>query len=192
MFQINKTKKGENMNQVVENKKEEVKQDNDSQIYVACLASYNSGILHGKWIKPENDIEDLKKQINQVLKSSPIPNAEEYAIHDYNNFPNLGEYPNLEDIIKVVDAIDEHGVDEINAFLSNYQIEDLDSFSDMFVGEYSSFSEYAEQMAEDTILIDCPEHIKSYFDYEKFERDLSMDDTEIDAPNGNVFIFRNC
>ena len=180
------------MNQVVENKKEEVKQDNDSQIYVACLASYNSGILHGKWIEPENDLEDLKEQINKVLKSSPIPNAEEYAIHDYNNFPNLGEYPNLEDIIKVVDAINEHGADEINAFLSNYQIEDLDSFSDMFVGEYSSFSEYAEQMAEDTILIDCPEHIKSYFDYQKFERDLSMDDTEIDAPNGNVFIFRNC
>ena len=179
------------MNQVEENKKN-VNQDDLPSIYVACLASYNSGILHGKWIKPENDIEDLKQQINEVLKSSSIPNAEEYAIHDYNNFPNLGEYPNLEDIIKVNDAIEEHGADEINAFLSNYSVEDLDSFSNMFVGEYSSFSEYAEQIADDTILIDCPEHIKSYFDYEKFERDLSFDDTEIDAPNGNVFIFRNC
>jgi len=190
MIQIKPINKEVTMNQVVETKKENKKEF--PSIYVACLASYNSGILHGKWIVPDNNVPGLQEQINEVLKSSSIPNAEEFAIHDYNEFPNLGEYPGLENIVKVVDAIAEHGADEINAFLSNYSVEDLDSFSDMFVGEYSSFSEYAEQIADDTILIDCPEHIKSYFDYEKFERDLSYDDTEIDAPNGNVFIFRNC
>ena len=178
------------MNQIIQSKEKNKKEF--PSIYVACLASYNSGILHGKWIVPANNVSELQEQIDEVLKTSTIPNAEEFAIHDYDDFPNLGEYPGLENIVKVVDAIAEHGADEINAFLSNYSVEDLDSFSDMFVGEYSSFSEYAEQMAEDTILIDCPEHIRSYFDYEKFERDLSFDDTEIDAPNGNVFIFRNC
>ena len=166
------------MNQVIENKKEEVKQDNDSQIYVACLSSYNSGILHGKWIKPENDLEDLKEQINQVLKSSPIPNAEEYAIHDYNNFPNLGEYPGLDNIIKVQEAIDEHGQYIVNAFLDNWSVEDLDHIDEAYYGEYDSFSEFAQQLA-----------LASYFDYEKWERDLSHDYHEGAGENGTSLIF---
>ena len=67
---------------------EEVKQD--SQIYVACLASYNAGRLSGKWITPADTEEKLQAQIDAILKASPEPDAEEWAIHDYDNFPNLG------------------------------------------------------------------------------------------------------
>ena len=61
----------------------------DNQIYVACLAAYNSGVLHGEWITPAKDVEELQAQINKVIKSTPAPDAEEWAIHDYNDFPNL-------------------------------------------------------------------------------------------------------
>ena len=77
----------------------EVKQDT-SQIYVACLASYNNGCLSGKWITPADTEEKLQAQIDAILKASPEPDAEEWAIHDYDNFPNLGEYPDNKDIIK--------------------------------------------------------------------------------------------
>jgi len=56
------------------------------RIYVACLAAYNNGKLHGAWIDATQDIDDIQCQINQMLADSPEPDAEEYAIHDYEEF----------------------------------------------------------------------------------------------------------
>jgi len=50
------------------------------RIYVACLAAYNSGRLHGRWIDAAQDAEDIKAQIAEMLKESPEPGAEEWAI----------------------------------------------------------------------------------------------------------------
>lgn len=46
----------------------------DYRIYVACLASYNNGKLHGKWIDV-GDVDDVWAGINEVLKTSPYPNV---------------------------------------------------------------------------------------------------------------------
>ena len=45
------------------------------KLYVACLASYNNGVLHGKWIDASSYVEDMQEQINQVLMSSKFPNV---------------------------------------------------------------------------------------------------------------------
>ncbi len=50
-------------------------------IYVACLASYNSGILHGKWILADQTVSAIYDEIHELLEESPIEDAEEYAIH---------------------------------------------------------------------------------------------------------------
>ena len=51
------------------------------RIYVACLAAYNNGQLHGRWIDADQDVEAIQSEIANMLSSSPIPNAEEHAIH---------------------------------------------------------------------------------------------------------------
>ena len=66
---------------------EEVKQD--SQIYVACLASYNNGCLAGKWITPADTEEKLQAQIDEVLK------ARDMTIQDFGM-----TYPQVQDFIK--------------------------------------------------------------------------------------------
>ena len=163
----------------------------DNQIYVACLASYNSGKLHGEWITPATDIDELQAQINKVIKSSPAPDAEEWAIHDYNDFPNLGEYPSLEKVIEVQEAIDEHGADVVHGFLENWSVEDLDHVGDAYYGQYDSFRDFAENHAHETIEgLDGDSTLARYFDYEAWERDLSHDFYEADG-NGQVIIF-NC
>ena len=162
-----------------------------SLIYVACLASYNSGILHGAWIEPKTDKDELEAQIAKVLKASPSPDAEEYAIHDYDNFPNLGEYPDLEKVIEVVEAIKLHGVKAVEGFIEHFSLEDLEHFEEAFHGTYDSFKEFAEDYAEDCILGDCPEHIKNYIDYDRIERNLSYDYLECKADNYKVHIFNN-
>jgi antirestriction protein len=172
--------------------KKEIPKDtnNEYQIYIACLASYNSGILYGKWIKPSNDVEELQEQINEILKSSSIPNAEEWAIHDYDDFHNLGENPNLEDITKIVKAYEEHGIEQINAFLTLYSVEDLEHFEDSYIGEYDSFLDYATNIFDECYLHNVPENVASYIDYEKFARDLNHDYNSVDSTNG-VFVFNS-
>lgn len=77
--------------------------DHGVRLYVACLASYNAGTLHGAWIEGEDleDLDCLKEAIEAVLEASPEPGAEEYAIHDHEGLPDFlaGEWPNLSDVV---------------------------------------------------------------------------------------------
>ena len=162
-----------------------------SKIYVACLASYNSGILYGSWIEPKTDKDELEAQIAEVLKSSPSPDAEEYAIHDYDNFPNLGEYPDLNKVIEVVEAIKLHGVKAVEGFIEHFSIEDLEHFENAFHGTFDSFKVFAQDYADDTIegLADNNSTLARYFDYDSYERDMAFDFLECKADNYKVHIF---
>lgn len=46
-----------------------------ARIYVACLASYNNGVLHGKWIDASSDVDEMQAEIDKVLLTSPFPNV---------------------------------------------------------------------------------------------------------------------
>lgn len=148
-------------------------------IYIACLAAYNSGHLHGKWVEPADTVEGLQEQINQVLKSSPVEDAEEWAIHDYDNFYNLGEYPNLEDVVKLAAAYKEHGQDMVDDWMEYHcesGLEHLESIEDDYHGQWDSFKDFAYQLAEDTIPELNDDNILSrYFDYDSFANDLEHD-----------------
>jgi antirestriction protein len=91
----------------------------DLRIYVACLASYNSGTLHGAWIDCEGkDADELQTEVSAMLRASPepnvqvdcpecgathvdgctyqgcngtgkVPSAEEFAIHDHEGFGKM-------------------------------------------------------------------------------------------------------
>lgn len=146
------------------------------KIYIACLAAYNSGHLHGKWVEPADTVEGLQEQIDEVLKSSPIEDAEEWAIHDYDGFYNLGENPDLKDIAKLAEVYNEEGQDKIDDFLEYFIIEELDSLEDSYQGQYQDFSAFAQEMAEMCIEgFNDNSTLARYFDYEAWERDLSYE-----------------
>ena len=69
-------------------------------IYVACLSSYNAGHLHGVWIDID-DIDEMRSQIGDMLKASPVAGAEEWAIHDSEHVPagkDLAWYARVSDL----------------------------------------------------------------------------------------------
>lgn len=44
------------------------------RIYVACLASYNAGTLHGKWIDASGG-DEIRAEVAEMLRQSPYPNV---------------------------------------------------------------------------------------------------------------------
>ena len=58
-----------------------VKENANLRIYVACLAAYNDGKLHGQLINANQDADCIYEEIREMLSESPVPNAEEWAIH---------------------------------------------------------------------------------------------------------------
>ena len=80
------------------------------RIYVACLAAYNSGCLHGRWITATTP-DEIMEQVRAMLADSPEQGAEEWAIHDYEGFEgaNLSEYASFETVCELADFIEEHG-----------------------------------------------------------------------------------
>lgn len=168
------------------------------RIYVACLASYNNGILHGEWIDATQDPEDIKDAITAMLASSPTPGAEEYAIHDYDGFGDLartlGEYPDIDKVCELAQMIEEHGEAYI-AYAGNVGTDYAtpDGFRDAFAGQYSSEEDWAYDYAESTGLLEnIPETLRSYFDYERYARDARLSgDMSFVTVDGTLYVFHN-
>lgn len=79
----------------------------ECRIYVACLASYNNGILYGRWIDVDGKSGDeLQDEVNAMLAASPMKGAEEWAIHDSEGFGNMvGESTSFEDVALIAEAL---------------------------------------------------------------------------------------
>jgi antirestriction protein len=162
------------------------------KVYVACLAAYNNGILHGSWIDANQEAEDIHDAIKDMLAKSPIANAEEWAIHDYEGFCDLrlSEYESIEKVAEMAAMIEEHG--EAWAKFAEYEgIEyaTLERFEEAYAGEWLSEEEFAEELASETMEI--PEHLSFYIDYEKMARDLFINDYfSAESENSKVYVFR--
>ncbi len=163
------------------------------RIYVACLASYNNGRLHGVWIDALEDIDDIQDQINEMLESSPEPDAEEWAVHDYEGFGGyqLSEYEDIGTIHEIACFIDDYP-DIAGELLNHFggHIEDAKKAAEEnYSGCYASLADYAQELTEETSQI--PEHLAFYINYEKMGRDMEMsgDIFTIETAYDEVHIF---
>ncbi|MCV6576745.1 MAG: antirestriction protein ArdA [Cohaesibacter sp.] len=154
---------------------------NTPQIYIADLAAYNSGILHGQWIDATIELDDIHEAIANILNTSPISNAEEWAIHDYDDFGdlNFGEFPSLKQVQEIACFLQEHG--KLGEEILNHNDLDMErskqALDDGYVGQYESLADYAEQITTETA--DIPKHLEYYIDYEAMGRDMEL--------NGDVY-----
>jgi antirestriction protein len=170
------------------------------RIYVASLADYNAGRLYGSWLNADQDAESLEAAIAVMLEHSPIPGAEEWAIHDFDGFGIawLSEYESLGQISKVACGIAEHGQSfGAWAAVCGNDEEALDRFQDVYLGSWPSLEDYAEELLGDIGLDEpekrVPEWIRPYvtFDLSGFARDLELggDVISVKAPDGSVWVF---
>ena len=172
----------------------------EPKIYIACLAAYNNGKLHGRWIDANQDLDDLNEEISNILKESPEENAEEWAIHDYEDFGDisLSEYSDLRKVSILAQLLSEHG----ESFGAWYYCQDghyfeLDELKEKYEvqmqGEYDSKEDFAYELLESTgSLCGLSDSLKNYFDYQSYARDLEYGgDYTFVQNNSKTLVFCN-
>jgi antirestriction protein len=176
------------------------------EVWIACLASYNAGRLIGEWVDA-TDIDNLTEAVERIKHAAVVaargagegvmyfPVPEEFAIHDYNNFPDtlvsqLGEYPDWKTIVSIAKMIEDHG-DKFVAYINACEIDlsEADSiegkFEEASKGEWESEKAYAEEYLEDMGILGesrkhpgghdfhpaIPEEWQQYFDLKSWSDD---------------------
>lgn len=166
------------------------------RIYVACLAAYNNGRLHGEWIDADQSADELHAAVQRMLAASPEPGAEEWAIHDYEGFGEmrLSEWESFERVSAIAEGIAEYGA-AFAAWLSyddSRDLSDVSAFEDAFRGEWDSLRAYAEDYAEQTGMYDAAEKSGSSYvvvDIDMLERDLDIELYSVRSDQHTVYIF---
>ena len=71
------------------------------------------------------------------------------------------------------------------------ELPSVSDFEERYQGHWESFEDYARELADGIgLLADVPEEIARYFDWQAWSRDLAMDYSTYDDPEGGVFVFR--
>lgn len=138
-----------------------MKNETEPKVYVACLACYNEGRLHGMWMNAdeleerweyaeEHDRQDRVGHFNPC----PRPSHDEWAIHDYDGVPDLGEHPDIPYLIKVMRCIEEHGEPfyewfNLDPHNKSHHDDLSEAFEEAYCGAWDSPKDFAEQLAED-------------------------------------------
>lgn len=166
------------------------------RIYVACLAAYNNGILHGAWIDADQSADELHEDVKKMLAASPEPGAEEWAIHDFEGFGELrlSEWDSFERVSVIATGIAEHGP-AFSAWLS-YDPErepiDASAFEDAYRGEWDSLRKYAEDFADEIGLYDAADKSGSSYvvvDIDMLTRDLDIELYIVESDHGTIYVF---
>lgn len=170
------------------------------RVWIGCLACYNDGRLVGGWFDAETADEVTTYDIHGAHTRADL--HEELWCFDIENIPVGREMsPNeAAEWGEVLTSVDEYLRPALCAWVESgdYVAEgtgDLPSTSDFderYCGEWDSFREFAEDLADDIgLLTNVPETLATYFDWKAWTRDLAFDYTTCDAPNSGVFVFRS-
>lgn len=151
------------------------------RIYVACLAAYNSGYLHGVWIEAGQEPWTIWDAVQDMLRASPVAGAEEWAIHDYEGFGGvrIDEHTGFERVSELAAFLAEHG--DLGAALLDHYCGDLaearEALADRYLGSCASLADYVQELTEQTQPV--PENLRFYIDYHAMARDAEI--------SGNLF-----
>jgi antirestriction protein len=148
----------------------------EPRIYVACVAAYNSGSLHGAWIDVGDDLDAVYEATYAMLVTSPVRGAEEYAIHDYEGFGGveLSEMIGIKQVVEIATFLRERGT--LGALVLNHLDGDLDAaaeaLDDGYRGVFPRLADYFQALTEETVTI--PEALRLYIDYDAMARDAVL------------------
>lgn len=167
-------------------------------VWIGNLGKYNEGELTGEWVRfptTRDEIDDVMKRIGIGSRDFFGQPYEEWFIGDYDCYVKgmsryLGEYESLDELNYLTSKIEKMADDEYEAFLAAielgdnlscakdlinlvYSVEDYEFdpgiHTDAELGRYA-FREWAPSAVRDW------EDLANYFDYEKYGRDIRLEE----------------
>ena len=158
------------------------------KIFITNLGRYNEGYLVGKWVKfpiDDDKLDDVLKEIgiNEYYEEYFITDSESDIIGLSDVITEYSSISALNELAKRIEKLTDDEADKLKSIFEyegvcNVEevidiLDNLDSFDlvtgitdDETLGYY-----YADELCS----IDIPEHLKSYFDYGAYGRDIRLE-----------------
>ena len=174
--------------------------------FITNLGKYNEGELVGEWVKFPTTAEEMKevfKRIGIGQRDDFGQPYEEWFITDYDCYVDglydkLGEYENLDELNYLASKLDEMSDSEYAQFQAGMEMgdhcgslqeiinltENLDCYEVYpHIHDYDDLGRY---YIEELEVMQVPEHLQNYIDYEAYGRDVAMDENGSFTDQGYV------
>ena len=174
--------------------------------FITNLGKYNEGELVGEWVKFPTTAEEMKevfKRIGISQRDDFGQPYEEWFITDYDCYVDglyskLGEYENLDELNYLASKLDEMSDSEYAQFQAGMEMgdhcgslqeiinltENLDCYEVYpHIEDYDDLGRY---YIEELEVMQVPEHLQNYIDYEAYGRDVAMDENGSFTDQGYV------
>lgn len=190
-------------------------------VWLGCLACYNGGDLVGAWMSPAEAADMTPAELHTMADAgadvADVDTHEEMWVMDHELTPISGEFGPLE-CRAIADAFEAVGADDWSAYrayaatgTSADQVPDPDEFREAFVGEFDSFRDFADELADEALGVPATpcsgdvwnaamrelggrmEFAVRHFDYVGHARDLELggEFSAVGAPGGGIYVFRS-
>ena len=166
------------------------------EAFITNLGKYNEGVLVGEWVKFPTTAEELQKVFERIGIGSKDDFGhpyEEWFITDYDCYVDglyemLGEYENLDELnylASKLEELDDHDYEHFQAAMqvSDYTgsvkdlinlINNLDKY-EIYPG-VDDYSDLGRYYIDEVGVMEIPEHLANYIDYEAYGRDVAIDE----------------
>ena len=174
--------------------------------FITNLGKYNEGELVGEWVKFPTTAEEMKevfKRIGIGQRDDFGQPYEEWFITDYDCYVDglydkLGEYESLDELNYLASKLDEMSDSEYAQFQAGMEMgdhcgslqeiinltENLDCYEVYpHIHDYDDLGRY---YIEELEVMQIPEHLQNYIDYEAYGRDVAMDENGSFTDQGYV------
>lgn len=162
----------------------------EPQAYVSTYSLYNNGYLSGRWFAASElyDGEAVMAEIRRLAVKDGIPESEldkvvgdEIMVQDTDGYPFDIRTDNIEELAEIGKAVEDdddlilrialleasHGTDGMG------YAEIIEAARDLCWTEGRDIEDCAAELCEDMgVLDEIPEHLRNYFDYASYARDL--------------------
>ena len=174
--------------------------------FITNLGKYNEGELVGEWVKFPTTAEEMKevfKRIGIGQKDDFGNPYEEWFITDYDCYVDglydkLGEYENLDELNYLASKLDEMSDSEYAQFQAGMEMgdhcgslqeiinltENLDCYE--IYPNIEDYDDLGRYYIDELEVMQVPEHLQNYIDYEAYGRDVAMDENGSFTDQGYV------
>ena len=174
--------------------------------FITNLGKYNEGDLVGEWVKFPTTVEEMKEVFRRIgigQKDDFGQPYEEWFITDYDCYVDglydkLGEYENLDELNYLAAKLDEMSQSEYAQFQAGMELgdhcgslqeiinltENLDCYE--IYPDIEDYDDLGRYYIEELDVMQVPEHLKNYIDYEAYGRDVAIDENGSFTDQGYV------